>query len=100
MKSYLAFFFMHFFSVVEGSELQDSSSANLKEEDGPSSSVTLVKKQFAGRYAITSDEFTGELVKLQNYIYLFIFHVEGSVLFVLFLFFFCCFKIVLRTFYC
>ncbi|KAH9773138.1 alpha-glucan water dikinase 1 [Citrus sinensis] len=70
------------YSVVEGSELQDSSSANLKEEDGPSSSVALVKKQFAGRYAITSDEFTGELVKLQNYIYLFIFHVEGSVLFV------------------
>ncbi|KAH9708769.1 alpha-glucan water dikinase 1 [Citrus sinensis] len=60
------------YSVVEGSELQDSSSANLKEEDGPSSSVTLVKKQFAGRYAITSDEFTGELVgaKSRNIAYL------------------------------
>ncbi|XP_024042608.1 alpha-glucan water dikinase, chloroplastic isoform X5 [Citrus clementina] len=60
------------YSVVEGSELQDSSSANLKEEDGPSSSVTLVKKQFAGKYAITSDEFTGELVgaKSRNIAYL------------------------------
>ncbi|KDO82317.1 hypothetical protein CISIN_1g0019001mg, partial [Citrus sinensis] len=60
------------YSVVEGSELQDSSSANLKEEDGPSSSVALVKKQFAGRYAITSDEFTGELVgaKSRNIAYL------------------------------
>ncbi|KAJ0095371.1 hypothetical protein Patl1_16076 [Pistacia atlantica] len=58
------------YSEVKDSELVDSSSAKLK-EDGPSS-ITLVKKQFAGRYAITSEEFTNEMVgaKSRNIAYL------------------------------
>lgn len=71
MEPYLSLFFMLYFSEVEGSELADSSSMNLK-EDGPSS-VTLVKKEFAGRYAITSEEFTSEMVRLQNQNFLFIY---------------------------
>ncbi|XP_031124522.1 alpha-glucan water dikinase, chloroplastic [Ipomoea triloba] len=45
----------------EEKEVEVQSSANLMEV-GPSQSLTLVKKHFAGRYAITSEEFTSELV--------------------------------------
>ncbi|KAL5826788.1 hypothetical protein ACOSQ3_018629 [Xanthoceras sorbifolium] len=57
------------YSEVKESKLADSSSTNLI-EDIPS--LTLVKKQFAGRYAITSEEFTSEMVgaKSRNIAYL------------------------------
>lgn len=45
--------------------LADSSSIGFNENGSPSS-LTLVKKQFAGRYAITSEEFTSEMVRIQN----------------------------------
>ena len=43
-------------------ELADSSSSNLK-GDGPSS-LSLVRKQFGGKYAISAEEFTPEMVRL------------------------------------
>jgi alpha-glucan,water dikinase len=56
------------------SEMKESdltSSTNL-EEDGPSTPLTLVKKEFAGKYAISSDDFTNEMVgaKSRNIAYL------------------------------
>ncbi|RAL51823.1 hypothetical protein DM860_010541 [Cuscuta australis] len=45
----------------EEKEVELQSSADLL-EIGPSQSLTLIKKHFAGRYAITSEEFTSELV--------------------------------------
>lgn len=55
---------------VNEDELADSSSSNLK--DVISSSITLVRKQFGGRYAISSEEFTSEMVgaKSRNIAYL------------------------------
>lgn len=45
-------------------------SSNL-EEVGPSPTMQLVKKQFNGRYAISSGEFTSEMVRLMiSYIYI------------------------------
>ncbi|WOH16560.1 hypothetical protein DCAR_0936116 [Daucus carota subsp. sativus] len=40
----------------------DITGSNNSEEVGPSGSITLTKKQFGGRYAISSEEFTSELV--------------------------------------
>ncbi|XP_058088674.1 alpha-glucan water dikinase, chloroplastic [Magnolia sinica] len=59
------------YSEIEESELSDASSTNLK-EDGSSPSLTLVRKQFAGRYAIPAHEFTSEMVgaKSRNISYL------------------------------
>ncbi|CAN8305598.1 unnamed protein product [Cochlearia groenlandica] len=48
-----------FYREVKDSELSSISSDNLK--DVPPS-ISLVKKQFAGRYAISSEEFTTDLV--------------------------------------
>ncbi|KAI8013678.1 hypothetical protein LOK49_LG05G02249 [Camellia lanceoleosa] len=48
------------YSKVEGG-LTSASSANLNEE-GPLPSIKLVRKQFGGRYAISSEEFTSEVV--------------------------------------
>ncbi|CAF2074175.1 unnamed protein product [Brassica napus] len=45
---------------VSESELSSQSSDNL--EDVPPPSISLVKKQFVGRYAISSEEFTNDLV--------------------------------------
>ncbi|KAL1222830.1 Alpha-glucan water dikinase 1 [Cardamine amara subsp. amara] len=47
------------YKEVDDSELSSVSSDNL--EDAPPS-ISLVKKQFAGRYAISSEEFTSDLV--------------------------------------
>lgn len=55
---------MSHFSELEG-ELVDASSTNLK-EDGSSPPLTLVRKQFSGRYAISSEEFTSDMVSLSN----------------------------------
>ncbi|CAK9158146.1 unnamed protein product [Ilex paraguariensis] len=57
------------YSEVKETDL--TGSTNLK-EDGPSSSVTLVRKQFGGKYAISSEEFTSEMVgaKSRNIAYL------------------------------
>ncbi|XP_012467413.1 alpha-glucan water dikinase, chloroplastic [Gossypium raimondii] len=57
------------YSEVKEGELADSSSSNLK-GDGPS--VTLVRKQFVGKYAISAEEFTPEMVgaKSRNISYL------------------------------
>ncbi|KAE9449924.1 hypothetical protein C3L33_18166, partial [Rhododendron williamsianum] len=54
---------------VEGN-LTSSSSANFKE--GPLPSLKLVRKQFGGKYAISSEEFTNEMVgaKSRNIAYL------------------------------
>ncbi|KAK4758856.1 hypothetical protein SAY87_020157 [Trapa incisa] len=58
------------YSEVKESELENVSSSHAK-EDGVSS-LTLVKKQFCGKYAISSDEFTNDLVgaKSRNISYL------------------------------
>ncbi|CAF2108195.1 alpha-glucan water dikinase 1, chloroplastic [Brassica napus] len=45
---------------VNDSEVSSQSSDNL--EDVPPPSISLVKKQFVGRYAISSEEFTNDLV--------------------------------------
>ncbi|KAJ4957377.1 hypothetical protein NE237_024488 [Protea cynaroides] len=60
-----------FYSEIKESELSETSSTNLK-ECGPSSSVNLVRKHFRGRYAISSEEFTSEMVgaKSRNIAYL------------------------------
>ncbi|XP_077244216.1 pyruvate phosphate dikinase, PEP/pyruvate binding domain-containing protein [Tasmannia lanceolata] len=59
------------YSEIKDNELLDVSSTNLK-QDGSSPSVTLVRKQFAGRYAISAEEFTSEMVgaKSRNISYL------------------------------
>ncbi|KAI8021988.1 hypothetical protein LOK49_LG03G00270 [Camellia lanceoleosa] len=58
------------YSKVEG-DLTSASATNLKEE-GPLPSVSLVRKQFGGKYAISSEEFTSEMVgaKSRNIAYL------------------------------
>ncbi|XWS34753.1 hypothetical protein CRYUN_Cryun21dG0064500 [Craigia yunnanensis] len=58
------------YSEVKEGELADSSSSNLT-GDGPSS-LTLVRKQFGGKYAISAEEFTPEMVgaKSRNISYL------------------------------
>ncbi|XP_058192973.1 alpha-glucan water dikinase, chloroplastic-like isoform X2 [Rhododendron vialii] len=57
------------YSKVEGN-LTSSSSANFKE--GPLPSLKLVRKKFGGKYAISSEEFTNEMVgaKSRNIAYL------------------------------
>ncbi|KAJ4960809.1 hypothetical protein NE237_020719 [Protea cynaroides] len=59
------------YSEVKEGELLMTSSSNMK-EDGSSASITLVRKQFCGRYAISSEEFTSEMVgaKSRNIAYL------------------------------
>ncbi|KAF9625316.1 hypothetical protein IFM89_021441 [Coptis chinensis] len=58
------------YSEVKDSELQGAGSTNFKDDDSPS--LTLVKKKFCGRYAVSSDEFTSEMVgaKSRNIAYL------------------------------
>ncbi|KAK4788945.1 hypothetical protein SAY86_020264 [Trapa natans] len=58
------------YSEVKESELENVSSSHTKEAGV--SSLTLVKKQFSGKYAISSDEFTNDLVgaKSRNISYL------------------------------
>ncbi|KAF5450262.1 hypothetical protein F2P56_030628 [Juglans regia] len=59
------------YSELKEGELVDVSSANLK-EDASSPRLTLVRKQFSGRYAISSEEFTSDMVgaKSRNISYL------------------------------
>ncbi|OVA19870.1 Pyruvate phosphate dikinase [Macleaya cordata] len=59
------------YSEVKDSELSGASTLNSK-EDGSSPSIALVRKQFGGRYAISSEEFTSEMVgaKSRNISYL------------------------------
>ena len=47
---------------VNDSEVSSQSSDNV--EDVPPPSISLVKKQFVGRYAISSEEFTNDLVSV------------------------------------
>ncbi|XP_072983787.1 alpha-glucan water dikinase, chloroplastic isoform X1 [Typha latifolia] len=49
------------YRVIEESELSGSSSLNIT-DDQSSPAVNLVKKQFIGRYAISAEEFTSEMV--------------------------------------
>jgi len=49
------------YSEVKEGENIDEKSTDLKEDSIPS--LSLVKKQFSGRYAISSEEFTGEMVR-------------------------------------
>uniref|UniRef100_A0A6N2K1Z4 alpha-glucan, water dikinase n=1 Tax=Salix viminalis TaxID=40686 RepID=A0A6N2K1Z4_SALVM len=58
------------YSEVKVGELADSNSTNLKEVSP--SHLKLVRKQFRGRYAISSEEFTSEMVgaKSRNISYL------------------------------
>lgn len=62
------------YSELKEGEQGDSSSTNLKEVG--STPIKLVKKQFSGRYAISSEEFTSEMVgaKSRN-----ISHLKGKV---------------------
>ncbi|XP_024989690.1 alpha-glucan water dikinase, chloroplastic-like [Cynara cardunculus var. scolymus] len=57
------------YSEVQEGDLRGS---NNSEEVGPSPSIKLVKKQFAGKFAISSEEFTSEMVgaKSRNIAYL------------------------------
>ncbi|KAF8388624.1 hypothetical protein HHK36_027301 [Tetracentron sinense] len=59
------------YNKVKDSELSDASSTDLR-EDGSSPSITLVREQYGGRYAISSEEFTIETVgaKSRNISYL------------------------------
>ncbi|KAA8533188.1 hypothetical protein F0562_033279 [Nyssa sinensis] len=59
------------YSEVKEGDLTSGSSTNSKEV-GALPSVTLVRKQFGGRYAISSEEFTSEMVgaKSRNIAYL------------------------------
>ncbi|CAL0313184.1 unnamed protein product [Lupinus luteus] len=59
------------YSEVKESELIDDKST-LLQENGAGLPISLVKKQFIGRYAVSSDEFTGETVgaKSRNISYL------------------------------
>ncbi|KAL3511320.1 hypothetical protein ACH5RR_030721 [Cinchona calisaya] len=61
------------YSEVTESELENSSNLN---DTGPAPSITLVRKQFCGKYAISSEEFTSEMVgaKSRN-----IAHLKGKV---------------------
>ena len=52
-------------SKVEG-DLTTGSSTIFKEGD-PFPSVKLVKKQFGGKYAISSEEFTSEMVRIADF---------------------------------
>uniref|UniRef100_A0A6M2F697 alpha-glucan, water dikinase n=1 Tax=Populus davidiana TaxID=266767 RepID=A0A6M2F697_9ROSI len=58
------------YSELKEGELADSSSNNLTE--GSPSPIKLVRKEFSGRYAISSEEFTSEMVgaKSRNISYL------------------------------
>ena len=42
----------------------DLKQSNNLEEVGPSPSIKLVKKEFAVKFAISSDEFTNDLVRI------------------------------------
>ncbi|XP_076945424.1 alpha-glucan water dikinase, chloroplastic-like [Bidens hawaiensis] len=59
---------------VTYSEVKEENLArsNNQEEVGPSSTVQLIKKQFNGRYAVSSEDFTSEMVgaKSRNIAYL------------------------------
>lgn len=55
-------FFGNSYSEVKQSELIDGKSTHLKEV-GSTPSISLVKKQFSGRYAVSSEEFTGVMVR-------------------------------------
>ncbi|KAI8527034.1 hypothetical protein RHMOL_Rhmol12G0045200 [Rhododendron molle] len=59
------------YSTLKEGDLTNASSTSLKEDDSLAS-LTLVRKQFGGRYAISSDEFTSEMVgaKSRNIAYL------------------------------
>lgn len=57
-----------YFSEVKDSELSGASTNST--EDGSLPSISLVKKQFAGRYAISSEEFTSEMVRNKSQIIL------------------------------
>ncbi|KAL8157061.1 alpha-glucan water dikinase, chloroplastic isoform X2 [Apium graveolens] len=48
--------------VYSEAKVVEITASSNSEEVGPSGSITLTKKQFGGRYAITSEEFTSELV--------------------------------------
>lgn len=52
---------MYDLSEVQEGDLKQS---NNTEEVGQSPNIKLVKKQFAGKYAISSEEFTSEMVSL------------------------------------
>lgn len=58
---FLPTLFVSFISEAKDVDITGSSNS---EEVGPSGSITLTKKLFGGRYAITSEEFTSELVRL------------------------------------
>lgn len=60
-------------SEVKEDEVPDASS--IHENDGIPSTVSLVRKHFSGKYAIVSEEFTSEMVRLRTgtHKYLFIF---------------------------
>lgn len=57
-------FLLLFVSFISEAKDVDITGSSNSEEVGPSGSITLTKKQFGGRYAITSEEFTSDLVRL------------------------------------
>ncbi|WVZ24310.1 hypothetical protein V8G54_002854 [Vigna mungo] len=53
------------YSQVKEGEFTDDQSTHLK-DIGSVSPISLARKKFSGRYAISSEEFTGEMVRFQN----------------------------------
>ncbi|KAH1239080.1 Alpha-glucan water dikinase, chloroplastic [Glycine max] len=53
------------YSEVKEGELIDDKSTQLKDV-GSVSPISLARKKFSGRYAVSSEEFTGEMVRFQN----------------------------------
>ena len=74
------FFFVCNNSAAKEGELTDSISSKSKDDDSLPS-VTLVRKQFGGRYAISSEEFTNEMVRLVKLIIHLCMNEEGFLFF-------------------
>ena len=53
------------YSEVKEGEFIDDKSTQLKDV-GSVSPISLARKKFSGRYAVSSEEFTGEMVRFQN----------------------------------
>lgn len=72
------------YSQVKEGEFTDDQSTHLK-DIGSVSPISLARKKFSGRYAISSEEFTGEMVRFQNdlhvsvYICIFLIHVSSRI---------------------
>jgi len=69
------------YSQVKEGEFSDDKSTHLKDVASVPP-ISLARKKFSGRYAVSSEEFTGEMVRFQNaphvsvYICIFLIHIS------------------------